>query len=337
MRRDEARALLGAGKDPGRLRRLEKLTGATPNGATFKAVADDYQYKLAREGRAPTTLDKLAWLLSFVPADVGNQPIRELTAADILAVLKKVEARGNLETARRLRSTIGAVFRYGVATARAENDPTAALKGALIAPKVKNRAAITYPVELGRFLRSVETYNGQPEVISALKLLPLVFSRPGEPRMAEWSEFDFERAIWTVPAARTKMRHEHQVPLSRQATAILNGLKPLTGHGRLVFPSLRSKERPISDNTMNASMRRMGYSKDEVTAHGFRATFSTMANESRRFSVDAIERALAHVDDNQVRRAYNRAEFWTERVEMAQWWADHLDSLKAGSTTPGKS
>jgi len=286
---------------------------------TFEKVATDYQDKLKREGRAAATLTKTEWLLSLVMPKLGARPIGQITAAEILSVLKPVETRGNLETAKRLRATVGAIFRYAIATARAESDPTAALKGALVAPKTKHRAAITDPVALGAFLRNVDAFDGQPETVAALKLLPLVFSRPGELRLAEWSEFDLEKRVWTIPATRTKMRREHQAPLPRQALAVLAGLKEITGDGRLVFPGIRSIERPISENTLNASMRRMGFKQDEVSAHGFRATASTLLNESGKFSADAIERALAHQDPDPVRRAYARGAFWKERVEMAEW------------------
>jgi integrase len=329
-KRDEAKVLLAAGVDPSEQRKQEKLTRAISTATTFKSVALDYQDKLKREGRAPATLNKLEWLLSLVLPKLGERPIGQITAAEILAVLKLIETRGNLETAKRLRATIGAVFRFAVTTARAENDPTPILKGALVAPKVKHRAAITDPVALGAFLRAVDAFDGQPETVAALKLLPLVFTRPGELRMAEWSEFDLDKAIWAIPASRTKMRREHLVPLPSQALAVLVDLKAITGQGRLVFPGIRSKERPISENTLNASMRRMGFKQDEVSAHGFRATASTLLNESGKFSSDAIERALAHQDPDPVRRAYARGAYWLERVEMAQWWADYLDTLKAG-------
>jgi integrase len=329
-KRDEAKAALAAGIDPSQQKKAEKLERVSAAGITFQIVSADYQDKLKREGKAPATLGKLDWLLSLVLPKLGARPIGEITAAEILAVLKPVEKRGNLETAKRLRGTVGQVFRYAIATARAENDPTLALKGALVAPKAKHRAAITDPVALGAFLRAVDAFDGQPETVAALRLLPLVFTRPGELRMAEWREFDLEKRIWTIPASRTKMRREHQVPLPRQALAILADLKTITGDGRLVFPGIRSLERPISENTLNASMRRMGFKQDEVSAHGFRATASTLLNESGKFSADAIERALAHQDPDPVRRAYARGAFWAERVEMAEWWADHLDTLKAG-------
>jgi len=328
--RDEAKRVLLAGIDPGEQKRLAKLTRDAQAAITFKLIAADYRDKLAREGKAAATLGKFDWLLALVMPKLGARPIREITAPEILAVLKPVEARGNLETAKRLRGTVGAIFRYAIATARAENDPTSALKGALVAPKSKHRAAITDPAELGAFLRVLDGFSGQPETLAALKLLPLVFSRPGELRMAEWAEFDLDKAVWTIPASRTKMRREHQVPLSRQALAILSDLRAITGTRRLVFPGLRTADRPICENTMNAAMRRLGYSQDEVTAHGFRATASTLLNESGKFSADAIERALAHQDPDPVRRAYARGAFWKERVEMAQWWADYLDRLKAG-------
>lgn len=329
-KRDEAKALISVGSDPSEQKRIEKLTRASTADTTFKRIAGEYQDKLRREGRAPATLDKLDWLLALVMPKLGERPISQIAAPEVLAALRPIEARGNLETARRLRATIGAVFRYAIATARAENDPTGALKGALVAPKAKHRAAITDPVALGAFLRSLDGFDGQPETLAALRLLPLVFSRPGELRLAEWAEFDLDKAVWTIPASRTKMRREHQVPLCRQALGILHDLKTLTGMRRLVFPGLRSVERPISENTLNAAMRRLGYAQDQVTAHGFRATASTLLNESGRFSADAIERALAHQDPDPVRRAYARGAFWRERVEMAEWWADYLDKLKAG-------
>jgi integrase len=329
-KRDQAKAALAAGIDPNEQKRLEKLSRNEATATTFEIVAADYREKLRREGRAANTLDKIEWQLSLVMAKLGARPIAQISAAEVLAALKPIEARGKLETVNRLRGTIGAVFRHAMASARAENDPTPALKGALVSPKARHRAAITDPGELGAFLRALDGYDGQPTTFAALRLLPLVFTRPGELRLAEWSEFDLDKAVWTIPATRTKMRREHQVPLCRQALAILDDLKTLTGTRRLVFPGLRSADRPISENTLNAALRRLGYAQDKVTAHGFRATASTLLNESGRFSPDSIERALAHQDPDPVRRAYARGAFWKERVEMAEWWADYLDTLKAG-------
>jgi integrase len=329
-RRDEAKAQLANGIDPAQQKKLDKLTKAVSAATTFRAVAEEYLDKQRREGRSGTTIIKNRYLLEQAFSAIGERPIAEIKAAEVLAILKHLEKRGTLETAKRVRATIGAVIRYAIATARAESDPTTALSGAIIAPKVKHRAAILDPAELGALLRAVDRFDGQPTTVAALRLLPMVFTRPGELRMAEWREFDLANARWAIPAKRTKMRREHEVPLATQAVAILKELHALTGKGRLVFPGLRTVERPISENTLNASLRRMGYSNDTVTAHGFRATASTLLNQSGKFSPDAIERALAHQDPDAVRRAYNRGGYWTERVEMAQWWADYLDRLRIG-------
>lgn len=329
-KRDAERARLRKGFDPGEVRKVERLTRANEAATTFKLVAEEY---LARQGgrkRSDATLTKNRWLLELAYPDLGVRPIASIKAAEILAVLRKVEARGRLETANRLRAIIGAVFRHAIATVRAEVDPTTALRGALQAPEVTHRAAITDPQTLGGLLRAIDGFAGQPVTAAALRLLPLVFTRPGELRMARWSEVSFDEAVWRIPAERTKMRREHLVPLPTQALAILRELHTITRKGELLFPSIRSAHRPMSDNTLNAALRRLGYGKDEVTAHGFRATASTLLNESGRFSPDAIERALAHQDPDPVRRAYARGTFWKERVGMAQWWADHLDTLRTG-------
>ncbi|MCA3634849.1 MAG: integrase arm-type DNA-binding domain-containing protein [Methylobacterium sp.] len=329
-RRDEAKAQLANGIDPAQQKRIDKVAKAISNATTFRVIAEEYLDKQRREGRSETTIVKNRYLLEQAFPAIGERPVAEIKAAEVLAILKHLEKRGTLETAKRVRATIGAVIRYAIATARAESDPTTALAGAVIAPKVKHRAAILDPVELGAFLRAVDQFDGQPTTVAALRLLPMVFTRPGELRMAEWREFDLANARWVIPAKRTKMRREHEVPLATQAVAILKDLHALTGKGRLVFPGLRTVERPISENTLNASLRRMGYSNDTVTAHGFRATASTLLNQSGKFSPDAIERALAHQDPDAVRRAYNRGAYMKERVDMAQWWADYLDQLRKG-------
>ena len=326
-KRDEVKGQLQAGIDPGRARQQAKDAETKLAGDTFEALAIEYQDKLRREGQAPVTLEKLAWILSIVMPGLGKRPISQLTAAEVLAVLKPIEASGKLETAKRARSTIGAVFRFAIATARCENDPTPALRGALISPKVTHLAAILEPAALGRFLRAVEAYQGQPTTIATLKLMPLVFVRPSELRLAEWAEFDLGRALWTIPASRTKMRREHVVPLAHQVVELLKGLQAITGNGRLLFPGLRSVERAISENTINVALWARGFAQDEVCGHGFRATASNMLNKSGKFSVDSIERALAHQDANAVRRAYARAEHIAERVTMIQFWADFLDKL----------
>jgi integrase len=219
------------------------------------------------------------------------------------------------------------------------NDPTFALRGALTSPKVKHRAAITDPKAFGGLLRAMDGFQGQPTTVAALKLMAYLFPRPGELRLSNWSEFDLPNAIWIIPPARTKLRREHRVPLPKQALAILNALLPFTGHGALVFPGYgigggkgrKVAPRPISENTLNGSLRRMGYGPGDMTSHGFRAVASTLLNESGKWSADAIERALAHQDADAVRRAYARGLHWKERVAMAQWWADYLDALRDGA------
>jgi len=325
--RDDAKRVLTLGRDPSQVKRSLKAAQASGE-STFCVIADEYVAKLKREGRAETTISKIEWLLSFAYPLIGDRDIKEISPADVLAALQKVERRGRHETARRLRSTIGSVFRYAVATARAENDPTFALRGALTTPVVTPRAAVTEPRAVGALLRAIDGFDGQPTTHAALKLMALLFPRPGELRMAEWSEFDLDGAVWTIPAARAKMRRPHRVPLSRQTVAILKELGKVTGVGKLVFPCVRTVVRPISENTLNAALRRLGYSKDQATAHGFRATASTLLNESGKWNADAIERQLAHVENNDVRRAYARGEHWEERVKMMAWWADYLDNLK---------
>jgi integrase len=220
------------------------------------------------------------------------------------------------------------VFRYGIATARAEIDPTSALRGALIAPTVKSRAALTDPQAVGGLLRAIDGFEGQPVTKAALKLMALLFPRPGELRFAKWPEIDLANAVWTIPSDRTKMRREHRVPLPRQAVEILETLQREIRPSDFVFQSFHSIQRPISENTLNGALRRLGFGPDEATAHGFRATASTLLNESGQWSPDAIERALAHVEKNETRRAYARGMHWDERVKMAQWWADYLDELR---------
>jgi integrase len=329
--RDGIKGQLAEGLDPAAAKRAAAVAATVAAENTFRAIADEYQAKLKREGRAVRTLEKIRWLLDFADSVIGRRPISTITPAEVLEVLRRVEKRGRHETARRLRSTIGSVFRYAIATARAENDPTIALRGALTTPTVTPRAAVTDEKQLGALLRAIDGYGGQPSTHAALRLMPILFPRPGELRAADWAEFDLDAAVWTVPAARTKMRRPHRVPLPGQAVAILRELHAITGRGKLAFPSVRTVLRPISENTLNAALRRMGYAQDEVTSHGFRATASTLLNESGLWNPDAIERQLAHVEGNAVRRAYARGEHWDERVRMMQWWADRLDGLRGAS------
>ena len=250
---------------------------------------------------------------------------------ELLAVLRKQERRGQLETARRTRAFASRVFRYAVATARAKSDPAMLLVGAVAAPRPANLAAIIEPKEAGALLRAIETYGGQPATRFALALSPHVFVRPGELRQAEWAEIDVDAAVWRIPAERMKQRRAHVVPLSRQSLAIFATAREVTGGGRFVFPAMGKRDRPMSENTVNIALRRMGFRQGQMTAHGFRAMASTLLNESGKWSPDAIERALAHKDADNVRAAYHRGAHWTERVAMAQWWSDHLDMLRDGA------
>jgi integrase len=330
LARDEVKQLLEAGHDPATYKKEQ----AEDPSRTFRAIAEEYVSRLSEQGRTDATIEKTKWLLTFAYPVFGDLPIKKVDAATILKALQQVEARGRYESANRLRSTIGSIFRYAIATTRAETDPTTALRGALIRPRAKSRPAITEPKAFGALLRAIDSFDGQPSTRAALKLMALLFPRPGELRAAQWAEFDLDEAIWTIPAGRMKMRRPHRCPLSRQAIAILKELRELM-NGDLAFPCVLTDARPISEGTMNAALRRLGYGKDEVTPHGFRATASTLLNESGKWHPDAVERQLAHIEGNDVRRASARGEHWDERVRMMQWWADHLDKLKAGDRDKG--
>ncbi|CCM78032.1 tyrosine-type recombinase/integrase [Rhizobium mesoamericanum] len=327
-KRTEAKRLLAQGIDPSQQKKLDKIAQRHAHATTFNAVADDFLAKVGKEGKADATMTKKRWLLDLARPDLGKRPISEIKAAEILVPLRKVESQGNYETARRLRSTISQVFRHAVATARAEYDPTTNLRGALTAPTVTHRAALTEREGFAGLLRAVWGYEGAPETKAALSLMAYLYPRPGELRLAEWEEFDLEAAIWTIPAPRTKMRREHRKPLPPQAVKILRDQKDLTGDLPYVFPS-RLTRKPISENTLNGALRRLGFTTNEMTSHGFRASASSLLNESGKWSPDAIEAELAHIGADQVRRAYHRAAYWGERVQMAQWWADEIDAMRA--------
>jgi integrase len=330
-KRDGARRLLAKGCDPAEQVKLDKITASVAAANTFKAVAEEWYAKAEKEGLAPATLNKIRWLLTFAYASFGNRPIADISPHELLAVLRKFEVRGKHESAKRLRSTCGQVFRYAIATARANRDISADLRGALISVKVTHRAAVTTPTEVGALLRVIDGYEGHAVTLTALKLMPHLFVRPGELRHAEWNELDLEKAVWTIPAHKMKMRRAHSVPLSRQALTIIAGIETDARLSPLLFPSLRSAKRPMSENTINAALRRLGYAQDEMTGHGFRAMASTLLNEMGKWNPDAIERQLAHADTNAVRRAYTRGEYWNERVAMMQDWSDYLDQLRDGA------
>ena len=320
-----------AGNDPAIAKREARIAKRIASANTFAAVAEEYIARLEAEGRAAVTIGKTRWLLGKLTPALVTRPIAEISPHELLAVLKASERAGHRETARRLRSFASRVFRYAVATARTTVDPSQPLLGALTAPVARHHAAVTDPIAFGKLLRSIETYSDQPVTKLALRFTPHVYQRPGEVRKAEWSEIDFDKALWTIPAERMKQRQPHRVPLSQQALAILRQAAELSGGGRYIFPKLGSPLKPMCENAINGALRRMGYGPADMTAHGFRSTASSLLNESGKWSADAIERALSHADGNQVRAANHRGAYWPERVEMAQWWSDHLDALKAGA------
>jgi len=328
--RDAARRQLAHSIDPNFVKRQERIEAGIRASNSFSSVAQELIEKKAREGMAEPTLAKMRWFVKLLGNDYGKRPVAEITPQELLHELRKHERRGRLETANLLRAFASRVFRYAVATARAERDPAQLLIGALTTPRVKHFPAITDAVTFGALLRAIEDYQGDPAVMHALKLTPHVFQRPGEIRHMEWTEVDFGKAVWIIPEGKMKMRQPHSVPLSRQSLAILTNMRTLSGSGRYVFPSIRSRTRPISENTINAALRRMGYPKDQMTAHGFRTSASSLLNESGKWNPDAIERALAHMVAGSVRRIYNQSAYWAERVEMAQWWSDYLDELREG-------
>lgn len=324
--RDEARRLIAQGVDPSAQRKASKLS----RHETFRVIAEEWLALHAKK-LAPVTFNKARWMISeFVYPRLGSRPIDEITPPDLLAALRAIESRGKHETAHRTKQRVGQIFRYAIATGRAARDIAADLRGALAPVITKNHAAITEPTAIGQLLRAIDGYTGQPVTHAALKLAPLVFVRPGELRQAEWSEINLDAAEWRIPAQRMKMRELHIVPLSKPAVEILNELRPLTGRGRYVFPSVRTGDRPISENTINAALRRLGYSNDEMTGHGFRAMASTCLNE-QGWHPDVIELQLAHAERNKVRAAYNRATRLAERRKMMQAWAEYLDALRSGA------
>ncbi len=327
-KRQEAKALLADGIDPTAKAKADKQEQLAVSEHTFRKIAAELVDKLRKEGKAETTLSKKEWLFDIANRDFGDRPIRDIDAPMILATLRKVEAAGNYESAKRLRSTIGQVFRYAVATARASNDPTYALRGALIAPTVKHMAAATSRDDFKAVVQAIWAYDsGAPATRAALKLLALLYPRPGELRLALWTEFDLENKLWTIPAARAKMRREHVKPLPELAVGILKILKAETSSDNRVFPSSIARDKPISENTLNQALRRLGFEKDQHTSHGFRASASSLLNESGLWHEDAIEAELGHIGSNEVRRAYHRARYWDERVRMADWWAAQVICL----------
>ena len=327
-KRDAARKLLAAGVDPSEQRKAEKAAGEERAANSFEVIArewmgrqtwvDDYRVKLE------------ARMANDVYPYIGRRPVAELSAPELLQVGRRIEERGAVESAHRALQVCGQVLRYAIATGRAKRNPVADLKGALASPEVHHHAAITDPRELGGLLRAIDGYSGDPATRAALKLSSLLFVRPGELRHAEWAEIDLDMGEWNIPAGKMKMRQPHLVPLCKQAVAILRELHQLTGRGQYVFPGGRSPRRPMSNNAINAALRRMGYGTDAMTAHGFRATARTVLDEVLHFRPDYIEHQLAHAVKDPNGRAYNRTAHLAERRKMMAAWADYLDKLKVG-------
>lgn len=325
-KRSEARKLLDQGIDPSRKRQNEKAD----RGNTFETIAREWLNQQTR--LSEDTLDLARRRLErWAFPHIGSTPIDSLEPPQVLRLLRRVEAAGKHETAHRVRQRIGQICRYAVATGRATRDPTGDLKGALSPVPTQHRAAVTDPAGAGALLRAIDDYDGQPATRAGLQLLALTFVRPGELRRAEWPEFDLQAGMWRIPAERMKMKREHLVPLSRQAVAILKNLETITGHLPFAFAALRPN-RPLSENTLNLGLRTLGYTGEQMTAHGFRALASTLLHELG-WPPEVIELQLAHAQRNQVAAAYNRSARLAERKEMMQAWADYLDGLKAEKVT----
>lgn len=332
IRRAEARTLLADGIDPGQAKRETKLARIAAASETFEMVARTWLEKTSAL-RAATTQEKVTgWLERDVFPVIGQALIATLRPRDVLLCVQRIEARGALESAHRVKQICGQVFRFAVAAALVERDVTADLKGALSVPTKTSYAAITEPKKVGFLMRSIYGYSGHPYAIAALKLSALLFVRPGELRSAEWKEIDFGAAEWRIPGTKMKMKVDHVVPLSTQALAILRALEPMTSHGKYIFPSIRTDDRCMSENTVNAALRSMGYTKEVMTAHGFRAMARTILDEVLGERVDLIEHQLAHAVIDPNGRAYNRTAHLPARRLMMQRWADYLDKIRSENT-----
>jgi len=324
-RREAARKLLANNIDPGEERKAVKATGAERAQNSFEVIAREWFARFSPNWASGHSDKIIRRLERDIFPWIGGRPIAEIIAPEILATLRRIESRGAIETAHRAQQNCSQVFRYAVATGRAQRDPTGDLRGALSPVKERHHASITDPKKVGELMRAIGGYQGSIVTKCALQLAPLTFVRPGELRRAEWAEFDLESAEWRIPAARMKAREQHIVPLSRQALAALQELYAVTGEKKYLFPGARTNGRPMSENTVNAALRRLGYSREEMTGHGFRSMASTLLNE-QGWHRDAIERQLAHAERNAVRAAYNYAEHLPERRKMMQAWADYLDA-----------
>ena len=325
--RDKARKMLRDGINPSQAKKAQKESASGED--TFETIAREWFEKFSVLW-SPSHGERIIRRLERdIFPWIGKRPINDVKPLELLSVLRRIEARGAVETAHRASQNCGQVFRYAVATGRTERDPSGDLKGAIPPTKQTHHASITDPREIGALLRAIDAYEGGLIVRCALRLAPLVFVRPGELRKAQWSEINWDKSEWVIPAERMKMREKHIVPLSRQAIEILREFQPLTGDGKYLFPSPRTSDRPMSDNAILSALRRMGYTGDQMTGHGFRSMASTLLNE-QGWNRDAIERQLAHAERDSIRAAYNYAEHMPERRRMMQSWADYLGELRKG-------
>lgn len=333
-----AREQLAKGNDPSDVKRRERLQSLAVSSNTFQALADEWYLRQFPDWSNSYQNAVARILKKDIYPYIGKRPIAEIKPHDVLDVLRRMESRVG-ETTRRAQQICGQIFRYAVQSGKCERDVTADLKGAIKVPRRKHLSAITDPVGTGELLRAIDGYKGELATLKALQLAPLVFVRPANLRMMEWSEIDIESALWTIPASKLKLSTEkkrsnleedaEQVPLSKQALAIIEDMRPLTGGGRYVFTSIRTKLRPMSENTLNAALRRLGFTSDEMTSHGFRSLASSQLNELG-YRADVIEAGLFHKDKNTIRATYNRTSYLDERREMMQFWANHLDKLRVG-------
>ncbi len=327
----DARDILATGTDPGEIKRQDKLARTVGSANSFRAVALEW-FEKEKPHWSDSHIKRLGWIFdkNLFPY-LGHRPIGEINPPELLAVLRKTESRGALETTHRAKQVAGQIFRYAVATGRAQRDPTHDLKGALASPIVKHHPAITDPKEVAKLMRAIDDFRGTPTVKAALQLSPLLFCRPGELRHMEWAEIDWEQERWEIPADKMKLRLPHIVPLCRQAFDILREIQPITGRGKYVFPSARGASRPLSENGVRTALRTLGFANEVMTPHGFRAMARTILDEVLSYRVDWIEHQLAHAVKDANGRAYNRTSHLPERKKMMQGWADYLDSLKTSS------
>lgn len=315
------------GRDPAREKKLTKMSTQAKLGQTFGAIGREYLEKRQKEGLAEATLKKKVWLFEQFEATLGNVPITSISSQEVFTLLDKVQ-QDRRETARRMRSLAGEVFNYAIATGRAVSNPTEALKRALLAPKVRHMPALVEVDDLKALLKAIDQSTGYPSTIGALRISPHLFQRPGEIRKMKWADLNFEDACWNIPASDMKKRRPHAVPLSRQAIGIIRDME-LVRNGPFVFPAFHSAKSPISENTVNGALKRLGF-KGLMTPHGFRSAASSLLNESGKWNPDAIERAMSRQVGSATAAIYNRSTYWSERVQMMQWWSDFLDELLKG-------